>query len=216
MKHKVVQGDTLPSIAVQYGFTDWEEIYNHSANARLRARRPFPDCLYPGDVVVIPPKQPRTERCEVDMAHWFVLKGKPAVFRLCLEGPDGTPQSLKRYELEVGDQVFKGRTFIDGHLQHHVPPDVHDGKLTVWYNEGSKGTIFDVKIGHLDPDDTVTGLQARLQNMGFYDGDINGNFDEATREALMAFQQMAGVDPNGDPKDSRTLKKLEKRHELSH
>lgn len=52
--YTVVSGDTLTAIARKHGFADWRTIYNHPSNAAFRARRPNPDRIFPGDVIVIP------------------------------------------------------------------------------------------------------------------------------------------------------------------
>jgi hypothetical protein len=51
----VKPGDTFSSIAKQFGFSYWADIYNNPANASFRARRPNPNQLRPGDQVMIPP-----------------------------------------------------------------------------------------------------------------------------------------------------------------
>lgn len=54
--HTVAQGDTLISIAHQYGFCDWKTIYFDGSNSELREQRPDPMVLAPGDEVHIPDK----------------------------------------------------------------------------------------------------------------------------------------------------------------
>lgn len=49
-------GDTLSKIASSHGFNDYRHIYNHPSNANFRAKRPNPNLIYPGDVIVIPDK----------------------------------------------------------------------------------------------------------------------------------------------------------------
>ena len=52
----------------------------------------------------------------------------------------------------------------------------------------------------------VTKLQERLAELGFYDGEITGYFGEATETAYKAFQEAAGLTPDGIAgKDERTL-----------
>ena len=51
----VKPGDTLTSIAKQFGFSNWADVYNNPANASLRARHPNPSQLQPGDQIIIPP-----------------------------------------------------------------------------------------------------------------------------------------------------------------
>jgi len=38
--HKVKTGENMIGIASQYGISDWESLYHHSANQRLKHYRP--------------------------------------------------------------------------------------------------------------------------------------------------------------------------------
>lgn len=49
----VKTGDTIWTIARQHG-VGWKALYNHPDNEALREKRPNPDQLFPGDVVMIP------------------------------------------------------------------------------------------------------------------------------------------------------------------
>lgn len=48
-----------------------------------------------------------------------------------------------------------------------------------------------------DEGDEVTKIQERLKELGYYDGEVNGKFDDATEAAYIQFQQAAGVDVDG-------------------
>jgi hypothetical protein len=50
----VKSGDTLVKIAKAHGFADWREIYNHPDNVAFKAKRPNPDKIFPGDLLMIP------------------------------------------------------------------------------------------------------------------------------------------------------------------
>jgi hypothetical protein len=54
--YKVQPGDTLNKIASKHGFNNYRDIYDHPSNAALRAKRPNPNLIFPGDVIVIPDK----------------------------------------------------------------------------------------------------------------------------------------------------------------
>jgi hypothetical protein len=56
--YTVVRGDTLSGIARRHGLASWRELYNHPDNADFRRRRPNPDLIFPGDVVMIPGAEP--------------------------------------------------------------------------------------------------------------------------------------------------------------
>lgn len=49
-------GDTLSHIAAREGFSSWRDIYYHPDNSGFRAKRPNPDRIFPGDVLMIPDK----------------------------------------------------------------------------------------------------------------------------------------------------------------
>jgi LysM repeat protein len=56
--YTIVYGDTLTRIAQRHGLQSWKEIYYLPENAPFRAKRPNPDKIYPGDVVLIPGTDP--------------------------------------------------------------------------------------------------------------------------------------------------------------
>lgn len=51
--YTVKPGDTLSAIARKHGMS-WQDIYNHPDNADFRRKRPNPNLIYPGDVIMIP------------------------------------------------------------------------------------------------------------------------------------------------------------------
>ena len=51
--YTIRSGDTLSAIARAHGIT-WQQLYNHPDNAAFRRRRPNPNLIYPGDVVMVP------------------------------------------------------------------------------------------------------------------------------------------------------------------
>ncbi|SIQ39615.1 membrane-bound lytic murein transglycosylase B [Rhizobium sp. RU20A] len=42
-------------------------------------------------------------------------------------------------------------------------------------------------------------LQSRLKQMGYYDGEVDGNFGSGSKAAIQAFQQRNGMTPDGQP-----------------
>ncbi len=56
--YTIQYGDTLTSIAQRHGLASWKDIYYLPENAPFRAKRPNPDKIYPGDVVLIPGTDP--------------------------------------------------------------------------------------------------------------------------------------------------------------
>ena len=43
----------------------------------------------------------------------------------------------------------------------------------------------------------VWKLQSRLQELGYYAGEVDGQFGNGTKEAVVAFQAKNGLDPDG-------------------
>ena len=43
----------------------------------------------------------------------------------------------------------------------------------------------------------VTELQSRLQTLGYYDGEIDGQYGAGTRDAVIAFQKRNGLEADG-------------------
>jgi len=50
----VKRGDTLSGIARQHGYKSWHEIYDSPENSAFRAKRPNPNLIFPGDVLLLP------------------------------------------------------------------------------------------------------------------------------------------------------------------
>src|SRR5438094_10041608 len=105
----VREGDGMSSIAEAHGFF-WDSLWNLAENAELKAARPNPEVLMPGDRVTIPEKRIKSVTLAAGASHRFRRKGIPVrlILRLC----DGTGAAFAnaRYRLIVGEVVRQGRT----------------------------------------------------------------------------------------------------------
>jgi N-acetylmuramoyl-L-alanine amidase len=54
----------------------------------------------------------------------------------------------------------------------------------------------------MDPADEVSGVQARLNNLGFDCGEPDGVLDDDTKSAVRAFQVLFGLEPSGEIDDA--------------
>ena len=180
--YEVQQGDCISSIAFQFGFLP-DTIWNHSQNAELKAKRRDPNVLFPGDIVFIPDKTLRYEPAATDIRHSYKRKATPAKLKVRFLR-NNKPLANKNYVLEIDGKSTQGTTDGDGNLECPIIPNARSAKVTF--------TEFDeeypLKLGFLDPYDEITGVQGRLKNLGFYAGDVNGQLDEATKNAIAAFQ----------------------------
>lgn len=191
--YTVQEGDCVSSIADQLGHF-WQTVWFHPANQALREQRGDPNILAPGDVVMVPPLRPRTERCATGAAHVFRRKGVPA--RLRLRILDGTrPRAGEPYKLVIDGAERTGRLDGDGGLDEPIMPGVMRAELTV--GDGPSKAVYRLRLGQLDPVDLPRGVQARLRQVGL-DCGLSGDLDDATRAALSEFQRREGLPVTGD------------------
>ena len=197
----VEQGDCLESIAYRHGLF-WQTIWDHPNNATLKAKRENPNLLCPGDVVFIPDKAAKFESGATEMKHRFVRKGVPSKLRLRILDDD-VPRADERYTLVIDGKLLTGVTDRDGRIEHSIDPDARSGKLLVGENQDE----YPLCLGHLDPVEEISGVQARLNNLGFDCGPVDGLLNERTHAALKRFQQAQGLEPSEKP-DAVTREKL--------
>jgi N-acetylmuramoyl-L-alanine amidase len=203
----VKQGETLASIAELYGFTDWSPIYNHGDNRELKKSRPNPFVLYPGDEVVIPELEKGEEGTPTEKRHRFRLKRRKRIFRIIIQNEDGEPEANEDWELDLGEgEPLIGTTDSDGRLETPIPYGPTEGILRVI------GMEFAVHFAGLDPVTRTTGVQQRLNNLGFGAGAEDGIIGRLTKLALLAFQRAAGLDETG-ALDDATRKALLEHHD---
>jgi Putative peptidoglycan binding domain len=204
INYTVQQGDCISSIAFQFGFFP-DTIWQNPANADLKQLRKDPNILFAGDVVVVPDKILREECCATDASHKFVMKGVPAVFRLQVF--DGTtPCASRKFRLVIDGKVFEGVTDSHGVLVVDISPDAKKGHLTI----GSSVYVLD--LGTIDPITEISGVQARLNNIGYDCGPPDGRPSDRLRRILRMFQSQFGLQRTGEPDDA-TIKKLEEIHD---
>ena len=53
-RYTVQPGDSLSKIATRHGLPSWRMVYNSPDNADFRRKRPNPNLIYPGDVLILP------------------------------------------------------------------------------------------------------------------------------------------------------------------
>ena len=212
-KHIVTQGECLSSIADKYGFESWRTIYEHSSNADLRKARPSPDLLFPGDEVVIPDISVKNEACPTDVRHTFVLKRLRVKLRVILCDDNKKPLANKRYILDADGMERKGQTNADGLVEQQIPASLDLADLLVWLGEdtGKPDLEYTLKLGHLDPIDTTTGVLARLHNLG-YRCAASGEETEFDTDAVCAFRQDYGL-AEGDQIDDAFRQRLIQEHD---
>jgi hypothetical protein len=206
IRHVVEQGECLSSVAARYGF-DWHTLWEDSANAELKKNRKDPNILFPGDVVVVPELKPRKENCASGALHQFVCKTTVEPLRIRFLDDLDQPVAQKNYELVVGGRHRTGTTNGDGELVEKLPPNTKVAQLFL----GDERQEYQVLIGGLDPLTEISGVQARLANLGYDPGPSDGIAGPHTSQAIGAFQDDCGLDPTGKMNDD-TVAALKDRH----
>lgn len=210
--HDVKQGECLSSIARRFGFRDWKKIYQHPMNADLRQKRPNPNVLHPGDRIFIPAKETKVVARETEKTHPFRLKPSVTRLHLVLEDEAGRPRAGRRYKLLVDNKGFEGETKPDGSIQHVIFAESRQGELLAWLDDPPAerpSHRFVLKLGHLDPIEEITGVQARLNNLGFDCGPVDGRAGPMTRAAVRAFQEKHRLAVDGIPGPATKAKLVE-------
>lgn len=196
----------MNSIAVQYGFS-WQTLWDHPENRDLKDRRGDPMVLLPGDEVFYPEKEEKLEDRGVEQKHAFQLPGIPFKLKIVLRKPDHSPADKIPWRLELDGQAGPtGTTGTSGLVEASLPAATQSAVLYL-----SERPI-PLKLRHLDPANTGTGIQQRLANLGMDVGPIDNIIGPRTRRILAQFQSLHGLDPTGQP-DDQTIQLLRDLHE---
>ena len=213
--HRVAQGECFSSLAHRYGFESYRTIYDHPENAELLKQRLNPNILFPDDEIYIPDNELKEVDAATEQTHHFVLKREKTMFRLVIKDADEKPFADTRYELSVDKKVFEGKTDGAGKIEQEINADARSGQIVLFSKEGDDGGIIGVlplNFGHLDPVLETSGVQARLNNLGFECGKIDGVIGEKTRAALIAFQSKYNLSESGEC-CAATVEKLRQMHD---
>jgi N-acetylmuramoyl-L-alanine amidase len=202
--HRIVQGECAVTLGAKYGF-DWHTIWDHPQNEKLRTKRRNPHVLMPGDTVYIPEVQGKTLGRPSDARHYFCLKSGKELLRVRLLDELGRPRAGLNYEMEVEGAWRKGVTSAQGEIREWLRPGVAEAKFYL----GDEGEELPVRIGHLDPADELSGAQARLANLGYEVGAIDGVLGPETKVALSEFQHAYSLEPTGALDDATAARLID-------
>lgn len=206
--YTVKNGDCIESIAQEHGHF-WQTVWNHPANAQLKKARKDPNVLLPGDLVTIPPVEQKEVAKATEARHKFRLKGVPSILKMVIKDMDEVVKNAK-CTIVIDGTVTESQTDGKGRVQIPIPPNAQSGKLIV-VHEGEE-MEFDLKLGSVDPLESLSGIQARLANLG-YQVTVTGNWDTETTEAISKFCDAQDIDePPPQAVTRRFLDKLKEAH----
>jgi N-acetylmuramoyl-L-alanine amidase len=212
IRHFVQQGDCLSRIARRHGVKDWRTVWQAPENAELRRKRKNPNILFPGDIVSVPGSgvDGKDLACGSGHVHRFVANLATRRVKLTLLDEAGGPLAKAAYRLAVGRTVFEGTTSQAGVLEHDVDAEAMEALLHLG------PVVRRLAIGHLNPvrdtdDGGVSGVQARLANLGYSPGRVDGVLGPRTAAAIREFQEAHGLEPTGTI-DEVFLDRIERTH----
>lgn len=202
-KHTVRQGECLASIARAYGFQDPDEIYQDTKNAELRKLRPNPNLLYPGDVIVIPAHELPSFVLPTGKRHQIKVTVPKRKVRVRVVDARREPMKNLPFKLDTGKQIYQGQSDGDGVVDRNVPAEVETATLYIG------DVTLPLLLGHLNPygetrDRGITALQARLKNLGYQPGRVDGCLGPRTKAALRRFQADHALEVTGEADDATT------------
>jgi N-acetylmuramoyl-L-alanine amidase len=215
--HVVAAGEQLAGIAASYGFGDPQKIWDHGNNSALRSRRSDPHLLAAGDQLYIPAPEPAELSCSTGKRHRLTANVPPVQLKLELRGEGRQPLANQTYcivfEVQGGEHTVDGTTGGGGELSAELPASCTRARLQL----PDLGVDYELAIGGLDPIDDegtrITGAQARLNNLGFGCGAVDGDHGPHTREAVCAFQKQVMQRPDADGElDDATWARLVDEH----
>lgn len=188
--HIVSQGEHLSGIAANYGFTSYHEIWDHPNNADLKGKRKNPNVLFPGDRLFVPDRETGKYSRSTDKRHTFKVKQSPLKLRLVLQDQYEKPIDSANCLLVVEGDSHKLTTDSQGKLELVIPPTARSAYLVVQDPEETPhdGIAVSIKIGDLDPVEEISGQQARLRNLGYFWGEVDGNSSQDFLSAVEEFQ----------------------------
>jgi N-acetylmuramoyl-L-alanine amidase len=208
--HVVVQGETLSAIARKYGVASWRAIYEHADNADFRAKRPNPNIIYPGDELFVPGAE---EEEPYRTGARYTFQAQTQRLQLRMQDFGGDALAGKKYQLSFNGETREGTTADDGAIDEKITSSTTKAELLVFLDDEPDGAKLNWKldIDHLDPIAELSGIQARLNNLCFDSGPVDGIMGPLTKSGVKAFQERYELVVDGIP-DRNTKAKLEEIH----
>ncbi len=193
--HKISLGVHIVGLAYRHGHATVDAVWQHPVNESLRAIRADPAVLAEGDVVHVPDAAPRVFKgLQTRRHHDLVVELPIPQVRVVLLRPGGVPFAGLQCTVSFDDQVERPTTDEHGCLQFEINPDTET--VTLMFDLH----IVELRVAHLQPVDTETGCVARLTNIGYAPGEVDGAVAAdayALRSAVEEFQCDHGLDVDG-------------------
>lgn len=168
-EHIVLEGEHLAGIAAEHGFHGIDAIWNHPENKELKDLRKNPNILLAGDRVVIPEAASKEEVAATQKRTVFTLAGLGLELHakvvdqgfVAFSGDVELKAGGTTTPMKANGDVFEG--FLD--------PSVKQATLQFPVSKTErKRPPITLEPGRLDPLETLSGVQQRLNNLGYFAG----------------------------------------------
>jgi len=196
--HTVKQGEYIALIAAQYGFSNWQDIWNLPQNSALKNQRQNPNVLCPGDQVYVPDLEVKNTPKPTDNTHKFTLTTTTLKLRLTLQDMYEKPIANAKCVLSLNGNTINVTTDGSGNITQTIPSTTQNGVLVILDSQTPFNNVqIPLLVGGLDPVTEVSGQKTRLQNLG-YALDVAGSpGDDGLESAVEEFQCDNGLTVDG-------------------
>jgi N-acetylmuramoyl-L-alanine amidase len=100
------------------------------------------------------------------------------------------------YTLSIDGVEMSGKTDDQGMVACNIRADAVQGKLVL--RDQEQDEVYELLLGHLDPISVTSGVQARLNHLGFWCGAVDGIVGPRTRHAVKRFQAAHALEVTGE------------------
>ena len=188
-RHEVNQGERLATIALLYGFARWQTVWEFRGNDAIRTQRKSPEILLPGDGISIPTRLDRWAEVTGGSASYHIRSAAELLRVRFIEADFGGKQQARFVARPANGAEVRGSLEANGTMQIELIPGTRKVSVNLFLDPAAEPfATYELAIGHLDPSDEISGIQARLANLGYYSGPINGELDETTRRGISEFR----------------------------
>lgn len=201
--YTVKKDECVTKLADRYGLTP-ETIWN--ANGELAKKRASMNILAAGDQVKIPARKPKWKSGPAGKRYIVRLAAQKTWLRVRFldayeVARDGLPYLLSVTTLSgIPVPDVEGETDDDGFVIQQIPADSTTATITLGFDDEQE--VHEMHLSRLDPVETDSGLQARLNNLGYGCGEEDGKIGPATKNAIRRFQQDRGLKVTGEADDA--------------
>ncbi len=195
--YEVEQGDCVASIAYRAGLTE-KVLLQEPGNKALAQGLERGHSLLPGETVQVPARRKRVVARPTGKRHRFRRKDVPArleVRPLLMS----MPRRNVAYEITVDGDVSRAITDGEGWIKRKISPDA--ARATIVFDPDGERETYEITLGGIDPVSSVTGIQARLENIG-YACVLSGEEDAQLALALARYQEDHQLPVTGEIDDT--------------